>query len=99
MGVKIRYDSKDGYFHALAPEGLTGTVYKFSKSTHTGTETMLLVAALAKGETVLENAAEEPEIDELIDLLNKMGAKIVRKKPRKSQGLAGVVGFFLNYTG
>jgi UDP-N-acetylglucosamine 1-carboxyvinyltransferase len=83
MGVKIRYDSKDGYFHALAPEGLTGTVYKFSKSTHTGTETMLLVAALAKGETVLENAAEEPEIDELIDLLNKMGAKIVRKKPRK----------------
>jgi len=83
MGAEIKYNSKDGYFHALAPKGLVGTNYKFSKSTHTGTETMLLAAVLAKGQTVLENAAEEPEIDELIDLLNKMGAKIVRKEPRK----------------
>ena len=44
---------------------------------------MLLAAVLAKGKTVLENAAEEPEIDELIDLLNKMGAKIVREASRK----------------
>jgi UDP-N-acetylglucosamine 1-carboxyvinyltransferase len=83
MGVKIQYDSKDGYFHALAPDGLTGTTYKFSKSTHTGTETMLLAAVLAKGKTVLENAAQEPEIDELIGLLNRMGAKIVRETSRK----------------
>ncbi|MGA2911324.1 MAG: UDP-N-acetylglucosamine 1-carboxyvinyltransferase [Candidatus Levyibacteriota bacterium] len=83
MGVNIRYNSKDGYFHALAPQGLVGTTYKFSKSTHTGTETMLLAAVLAKGKTVLENAAEEPEVDELIDLLNKMGAKIVRGAFRK----------------
>ena len=83
MGVKIKYNSKDGYFHALAPQGLTGTDYQFSKSTHTGTETMILAAVLAKGKTVLENAAEEPEIDELIDLLNKMGAKIVRENPEK----------------
>ncbi|HUD04914.1 MAG TPA: UDP-N-acetylglucosamine 1-carboxyvinyltransferase [Patescibacteria group bacterium] len=83
MGVKIQYDSKDGYFHALAPKGLTGTVYKFSKSTHTGTETMLLSAVLARGITVLENAAQEPEIDELIGLLNRMGARIAREEPRK----------------
>jgi len=82
MGVKIKYDSKDGYFHALAPKGLTGTTYEFSKSTHTGTETMLLAAVLAKGKTVLQNAAEEPEVDELIGLLNRMGAKIVRENPR-----------------
>jgi UDP-N-acetylglucosamine 1-carboxyvinyltransferase len=44
---------------------------------------MLLAAVLAKGKTILENAAQEPEIDELIDVLNKMGAKIVREKPRK----------------
>jgi UDP-N-acetylglucosamine 1-carboxyvinyltransferase len=83
MGVKIEYDSKDGYFHAQAPGGLTGTTYEFSKSTHTGTETMLLAAVLAKGKTVLENAAQEPEIDELIGLLNRMGAKVVRETPRK----------------
>ncbi|HUD09973.1 MAG TPA: UDP-N-acetylglucosamine 1-carboxyvinyltransferase [Patescibacteria group bacterium] len=83
MGVKIQYDSKDGYFHALAPKGLTGATYEFSKSTHTGTETMLLAAVLAKGKTVLENAAQEPEVDELIGLLNRMGAKIIRENPRK----------------
>ena len=83
MGVKIQYDSKDGYFHASVSKGLSGTVYRFSKSTHTGTETMLLAAVLARGKTVLENAAQEPEIDELIGLLNRMGAKVVRETPRK----------------
>lgn len=82
MGVEIQYSSKDGYFHAVAPKGLTGTQYKFPKNTHTGTETMILAAVLAHGRTILENAAEEPEIDELIDFLNQMGAKIVRKNSR-----------------
>lgn len=83
MGVKIKYDSKDGYFHAVSPKGLNGTTYKFDKNTHTGTETMIIAASLAKGKTILENAAQEPEIDELIGLLNRMGAKIVRVKPRR----------------
>jgi len=82
MGVVIKYSSRDGYFHAEAPNGLTGTEYRFAKSTHTGTETMILAAVLAKGSTILENAAQEPEIDELINFLNQMGAKIVRKNPR-----------------
>lgn len=85
MGVKVKYNSKDGYFHAEAPNGLNGTTYRFIKSTHTGTETMLIAAVLAKGKTILENAAQEPEIDELIVFLRRLGAKIIREKknPRR----------------
>ena len=81
MGATISYMSQDGYFHAKTP-GLKGTDYTFVKNTHTGTETLILAAVLAKGRTVLENAAEEPEIDDLINLLNLMGAKIKRKEKR-----------------
>lgn len=83
MGVFIRYESRDGYFHAqVGKDGLKGTAYRFSKNTHTGTETLIMAAVLASGRTVLENAAQEPEIDELVNFLNQMGAKIVRVKPR-----------------
>lgn len=81
MGAKITYMSEDGYFHAQASK-LTGTTYTFDKNTHTGTETLILAAVLAEGKTVLKNAAEEPEIDDLINLLNKMGAHVVRLKNR-----------------
>lgn len=81
MGAEIFYNSNDGYFHTTAKK-LKGTNYKFEKNTHTGTETLILGAVLAKGKTVLENAAQEPEIDELIDLLNRMGARIKRSPPR-----------------
>lgn len=79
MGAKIEY--QDGYFYAQA-DRLSGIRYTFSSNTHTGTETLILAAVLANGETVLDNAAEEPEIDDLICLLNKMGAKIRRTKKR-----------------
>lgn len=82
MGVKVSYSSKDGYFH-LKTEKIKGAKYKFEKNTHTGTETLLLLAVLAQGRTILENAAAEPEIDELIELLNKMGARIKRIMSRK----------------
>ncbi|MCL6096484.1 MAG: UDP-N-acetylglucosamine 1-carboxyvinyltransferase [Patescibacteria group bacterium] len=80
MGVDIDYISEDGYFHATCnpKKGLSGTKYRFEKNTHTGTETMILAAVLAKGKTVLENAAQEPEVDELIELLVKMGASVKR---------------------
>ncbi len=81
MGAEISYSSDDGFFHAKT-EGLKGVSYTFDKSTHTGTETLLLAAACAKGTTLLNNAAAEPEIDELIELLNQMGAKIKRIAPR-----------------
>lgn len=82
MGTIINYDHEDGYFHAKT-NGLNGTSYKFVKNTHTGTETLILASVLARGQTILENAAEEPEIDDLISLLNKMGAKIKRVENRK----------------
>lgn len=82
MLATIEYDSKDGYFHAKT-QGLEGTTYRFDKNTHTGTETLIIAAALAKGTTILQNAALEPEIDELIALLNAMGAKISRSNLRE----------------
>lgn len=81
MGATAKYDSLDGYFH-LKTNGLHGTTYKFEKNTHTGTDTLIMAAVLAQGLTILENAAQEPEIDDLIELLNSMGAKIKRSKPR-----------------
>lgn len=81
MGAHIGYASEDGFFHAHT-DGLVGTEYTFEKNTHTGTETLILAAVLARGKTVLRNAAQEPEIDDLITLLNKMGAKVARVEPR-----------------
>lgn len=81
MNAKISYNSKDGYFYAKT-KGIKGTEYVFEKNTHTGTETLILAAVLAKGRTILKNAACEPEVDELIALLNKMGAKIKRTNQR-----------------
>jgi len=82
MNVDITYHSEDGYFHAKT-KGLVATKYKFLKNTHTGTETMILAAALAKGTTILENAAEEPEIDDTIGLINKMGGSVKRTGKRQ----------------
>lgn len=61
-------------------EKIKPTHYCFNKPSHTVTETIIMTAALVPGETVLENCAKEPEIDDLINLLNKMGAKIQRDK-------------------
>lgn len=82
MGIAIEYLSDDGYFHASSSEIHGGTI-SFAKNSHTGTETIILAAVLAKGETIIENAALEPEIDDLVALLNQMGAKIRREDSRK----------------
>ena len=82
MGADITYNSADGYFYART-RGLHGATIRFSKNTHTGTETIILAAVLADGTTVIQNAAEEVEIDELITLLIAMGAKIRRTKFRE----------------
>lgn len=62
--------------------GLVGGHYKFDKNSHTGTETLVMAAVKAKGTTILENAAEETEVDDLIAYLNSMGGKIKRTQPR-----------------
>lgn len=82
MGATIDYNSTDGYFHAHA-DHLHGAEITFEKNTHTGTETLILAAVLADGTTVLRNAAEEVEIDDLIALLNSMGADIKRTGNRE----------------
>lgn len=74
LGAKI--EVKNGYIHATAPGGLKGANIVFPKVTVGGTENLLMAAALAKGDTVLENAAREPEIANLADCLNAMGAEI-----------------------
>lgn len=81
LGAKIK--EKKGFYEVVAPRGLKGNRFKFAKNTHTGTDTLLMAAIFAKGKTILENAAEEPEIDDLIVFLNKMGARIKRTSKRK----------------
>lgn len=73
LGAKIAVDH--GYVEARAAR-LKGTTFRFPKITVTGTENILTAAVLAEGETILENAALEPEIPDLAELLTKMGAKI-----------------------
>jgi len=65
-----------GYIEAVAPDGLRGATVNFDRITVTGTEDLMMAAVLAKGETVLRNAAREPEVSDLAELLIKMGAQI-----------------------
>ena len=65
-----------GYVEAQAPNGLRGGHIHFDRITVTGTEDLLMAAVLARGETIIGNAAREPEVKDLADLLIAMGAKI-----------------------
>ncbi|HEY4491035.1 MAG TPA: UDP-N-acetylglucosamine 1-carboxyvinyltransferase, partial [Acidobacteriota bacterium] len=73
MGAAIKIEH--GYVFATASR-LKGTRYVFPKATVTGTENLVIAAALAEGETTLENCALEPEVGDVIALLKKMGARI-----------------------
>jgi UDP-N-acetylglucosamine 1-carboxyvinyltransferase len=76
MGAEIT--TTHGYIEAKVPNHgrLKGAHIVFDKITVTGTENILMAAALAEGETILENAAREPEITDLVIMLRKMGAQI-----------------------
>ena len=74
MGAEIRLD--EGYVNATAPHGLTGATIHFPFVSVGATENLLMAASIAKGETVLENAAREPEISDLAHCLVAMGAEI-----------------------
>jgi UDP-N-acetylglucosamine 1-carboxyvinyltransferase len=65
-----------GYVEATAPDGLRGGSIHFDRITVTGTEDVLMAAVLARGETIISNAAREPEVQDLANLLTKMGARI-----------------------
>jgi UDP-N-acetylglucosamine 1-carboxyvinyltransferase len=74
LGARI--DLHEGYVYATAPRGLTGGEIEFPFASVGATEHAMLAAVLAKGETVIRNAACEPEMNDLADCLNKMGAKV-----------------------
>ena len=74
LGAEI--ELKDGYLHAKAPRGLKGAEIDLTFASVGATENILMAATLAKGTTVIRNAAREPEIVDLADCLRKMGAQI-----------------------
>ncbi len=74
MGAEL--ELKEGYVHAKAPGGLRGGTFEFPFVSVGATENALMAATLAKGTTVLKNAAREPEIVDLAQCLRRMGAQI-----------------------
>ncbi|MBA3031304.1 MAG: UDP-N-acetylglucosamine 1-carboxyvinyltransferase [Desulfobacteraceae bacterium] len=74
LGAEI--ELSHGYVEAAAPNGLKGADIYLDMATVTGTENLMMAAVLADGETVIRNAAREPEVVALADVLNGMGAKI-----------------------
>jgi UDP-N-acetylglucosamine 1-carboxyvinyltransferase len=74
LGAEV--EIKEGYIYAQAKEGLKGGTVLFETPTVGGTENLMMAACLAKGITLIENAAKEPEIEDLAEYLIKMGVKI-----------------------
>ncbi|HXR76595.1 MAG TPA: UDP-N-acetylglucosamine 1-carboxyvinyltransferase [Bryobacteraceae bacterium] len=74
LGAQV--EQTHGYFEATAPNGLRGGEIHFDRITVTGTEDVMMAAVLARGETIIRNAAREPEVMDLAALLTKMGARI-----------------------
>jgi len=79
LGAEIDY--RDGYYFAKSSGRLRGAEITFPHVTVMGTENAMLAAVLAKGTTRITPAAQEPEIDDLITLLNSMGAQVARTAP------------------
>lgn len=79
LGVHVDYDSQTGYYNASMNFGPSGG-YRFEKPSHTGTELMIMMSVFGNQTIKLENVALEPEIDDLIAMLNEGGAKIQRVK-------------------
>ena len=88
LGAKIKI--KDGYIFAEAKKGLKGTMINFPSISVGATENALLAAVKAKGKTVLKNCAIEPEIQDLIKFLKKLGLKI-KVNGRKITVLGGKI--------
>ena len=87
LGVK--YKINQGYVHATAPNGLIGSKIKFSKISVGATENLIIAASFAKGTTILNNCAIEPEIKDLVNFLKSMGCNIkwISKRSVKIEGV------------
>ncbi len=81
LGAEIDY--RNGYYFAKAPGRLRGGAINFPQITVMGTENAMLAAVLADGHTTIEPAAREPEVDDLIEFLRKMGAQVERTAPNR----------------
>jgi UDP-N-acetylglucosamine 1-carboxyvinyltransferase len=79
LGAEIDY--RYGYYYAKSPGRLRGAEVTFSHVSVMGTENAMLAATLADGHTVIRPAAQEPEVDDLIEFLRKMGADVTRTAP------------------
>src|SRR5829696_3252849 len=79
LGAEVEY--RNGYYFATAPGRLRGGEVRFPFVSVMGTENAMLAATLAEGETIIRPAAREPEVDDLIAFLQKMGAQIERTYP------------------
>jgi UDP-N-acetylglucosamine 1-carboxyvinyltransferase len=79
FGVDLNYD---GTYYNARCDRLRACEYVFARNSHMGTEHQVMTAALAEGVSVIRNAAQEPEVDDLIAMLNSMGARIRRSEPR-----------------
>jgi len=90
LGVK--YKIIQGYVHATAPKGLIGSKIKFSKISVGATENLIIAASFAKGTTILNNCAIEPEIKDLVNFLKSMGCNIkwISKRSVKIEGVSKV---------
>jgi UDP-N-acetylglucosamine 1-carboxyvinyltransferase len=78
LGAEIDY--KWGYYYARVRGRLQGADLRLGQASVTGTENLLMSAVLAEGRTTIRNAAAEPEVDNLIEFLNAMGARVKRDK-------------------
>ena len=87
LGVK--YKIVQGYVIASAPKGLLGSKIRFSKISVGATENLIIAATLAKGTTILSNCAIEPEIEDLINFLKKMGC-IIKWTAKRTIKIVGV---------
>ena len=76
MALGAEIDLRDGYLHASAPRGLKGAMHEMPFPSVGATENFVMAAVLAKGSSVLKNAAREPEIVDLVHCLRRMGAQI-----------------------
>ena len=76
LGAKFEYNNDTNFYKAYAPNGLKGTYMLLDEASVTGTANIIMAAVLAEGETTIYNAACEPYIQQLSEMLNKMGANI-----------------------
>ncbi|EKE13670.1 MAG: hypothetical protein ACD_12C00872G0011 [uncultured bacterium] len=79
LGIKVDYDTETGYYHAKILSKPKGK-YNFEKPSHTGTELLMMIGLMTDKQVVIENIANEPEINDLVLYLNSAGANITEEK-------------------